>query len=53
MLVQVGDGKGLATVRTLGTLIVMNLSDVSRQVGHGKLLLTMWTRLLDLQNNKS
>ena len=48
VFVEVGDGECLATVWTLGALIVVHLSDVSRQVGHGKLLVTMRTGLLDL-----
>ena len=51
MLVEVGDGESLATVRALGALIVVDLPDVARQVGHGKLLLTVGTGLLDLENN--
>ena len=48
MLVQVGDGERLAAVRTLGALIVVDLADVARQVGHGELFVAMRARLLDL-----
>ena len=62
MLVQVGDGEGLAAVRTLCALVVVDLmtsvtacmtataylADVARQVGHRKLLVTVGTGLLDL-----
>ena len=49
VLVEVGDGEGLATVGTLSALIVVDLSDVAGQVGHGKLLLAVRTGLLDLK----
>ena len=48
VLVQVGDGERLAAVRALGALIVVNLADVARKVGHGELLVAMRTWLLDL-----
>ena len=50
VLVQVGDGQSLATVGALGALVVVNLPDVSGQVGHGELLVTVGARLLDLNN---
>jgi len=46
VLVEVGDGEGLATIRALCALIVVDLPDVPGQVGHCKLLLAMWTGLL-------
>ena len=50
VLVEVGDGERLAAVGTLRALVVVHLADVPRQVGHRKLLLAVWTRLLDLNN---
>jgi len=47
VLVEVGDGESLATVWTLGALVVVHLPDVPRQVGHGKLLVAVGARLLD------
>ena len=49
VLVQVGDGERLAAVWTLCALIVVDLADVARQVGHGKLFVAMRARLLDLK----
>ena len=49
VLVQVADGESLATVGALRALVVVDLPDVPGQVGHGKLLLTMWTGLLYLK----
>ena len=51
VLVQVGDGQSLATVRALGALVVVHLPDVPGQVGHGELFVTVGARLLDLNNN--
>ena len=50
VLVQVGDGEGLAAVGALGALVIVHLPDVPRQVGHGELLVTMRTWLLYLNN---
>ena len=47
MLVQVWVGKSLVAERALSSLIVVHLSHVPCQVAHCKLLLTMWTRLLN------
>lgn len=49
VLVQVGDGERLAAVRALRALVVVDLADVARQVGHGKLFVAMRTGLLDLK----
>ena len=48
VLVQVGDGERLAAVRAFRALVVVDLADVTRQVGHGKLFVAMRTGLLDL-----
>ena len=45
MLVQVGDSDGLATVRTLGRLVVVDLSDMPPLICHSKLLSTLGARL--------
>ena len=50
VFVEVGDGESLATIGTLGALVVVHLPDVPRQVGHGKLLVAVGARLLDLNN---
>ena len=49
VFVEVGDGESLPTVRALCALIVVHLPDMPRQVGHGKLLLTVRARLLNLE----
>ena len=49
VLVQVGDGESLATVGALRAPVVVDLPDVPGQVGHGKLFLAMWARLLYLE----
>ena len=48
VLVQVGDSERLAAVRALCALVVVNLADVTRQVGHGKFFVAMRTGFLDL-----
>ena len=47
VLVQVWVWKSLVAERALSGLIVVHLSHVPCQVAHSKLLLTMWTRLLN------
>ena len=47
VFVQVGDGERFSTVWALCALIVVHLSNVSAQVAHCKLLLTVRARLLD------
>ena len=49
VFVEVGNGESLPTVRALCALIVVHLPDMPRQVGHGKLLLTVRAGLLDLE----
>ena len=49
VFVEVGDGESLATIWTLGALVVVHLPDVPGQVRHSKLLLTMRTGLLNLE----
>ena len=52
VLVQVGDGESLAAVWTLSALIVVDLADVARQVGHGELFVAMRAGLLDLNRTR-